>query len=156
MTGFTCRELDIFIKFEIHVIETLSRLRQTGARDESGGMLFTNKVDTNHVIVKAASRPTTNDIRTRNGFIHDKKSSQMLISKFYSEGLHYIGDWHSHAQINPIPSTKDFATINSVYQKSTHNLNYFLMLITSNDEDFSKSYLGLTDGKSLFKCEPDL
>ncbi|WP_412970865.1 Mov34/MPN/PAD-1 family protein [Glaciecola sp. MF2-115] len=132
----------------------LSKYRQTGCKKESGGLLFSNKLDSNNIFIDMATPPTRQDIRTVNRFKHNKLTSQKLINECFLKGLYYIGDWHSHSQLNPQPSCKDIKTINNIYQSSQHHLNYIIMLIISKDKDFSKSYIGLTDGKKLVQCIP--
>lgn len=44
-------------------------------------------------------------------------------------GLDYVGDWHTHPEDVPTPSSDDLLSIAEVVRRSTHHLPGFLLLI---------------------------
>jgi integrative and conjugative element protein (TIGR02256 family) len=123
----------------------LLKYKQSLGRHEAGGMLFGSFAGSK-VIVEDISTPSLMDKRSPNGYIWHKESANKTIKQFSRNGLHYLGDWHSHPQCNPIPSLSDTHSIRSTFNKSIHELNYFILFILSN-EDIKKSYIALCDGK---------
>lgn len=51
----------------------------------------------------------------------------------HREGLHFIGDWHTHPEPTPTPSGSDVRSIRDAVVKSKHHLNGFLMIIVGTD-----------------------
>ena len=76
-----------------------------------------------------ATGPRKQDRRRRLGFWPDRASEQREIHAYHSQGLDYLGDWHTHPEEEPSPSPKDFASIESIVQESTHHLTGFLLCI---------------------------
>lgn len=47
----------------------------------------------------------------------------------FQRGYIYVGDWHSHPEPVPSPSSLDWKTHESLVQKSTYELNGLLLVI---------------------------
>lgn len=95
---------------------------------EAGGQLFASINNDRWVIAKATGpRPT--DFRSRFAFRPDRKAENTEILALFQEGLHYVGDWHTHPQDVPSPSHTDICNITETVQASEHSLPGFLMAI---------------------------
>ena len=95
---------------------------------EAGGQLFASIKNKRWTIAKATGpRPT--DLRSRFSFRPDRKAEKAEILSFFQEGLHYVGDWHTHPQDVPSPSNTDMCNITDTVQASEHSLPGFLMII---------------------------
>jgi len=81
------------------------------------------------IVVEEATGLRANDRRTSISFIPDRKAEQAEINNRHHEGMHYIGDWHTHREDMPHPSTTDFASIGECVLRSMHDLNGFLLVI---------------------------
>lgn len=156
MISFISKECDIQIRLSSKSLATLNKFRQTGLKKEAGGLLFAKELESNIVEIEYVSIPSKFDWRSRFGFRPDKRIAQNLINDNFNQGLYYVGDWHSHPQVCPIPSDKDVKTIKDIYCKSTHNLNYLIMVILSSTKDFSNSYVALTNGEDIYRCTKKL
>jgi integrative and conjugative element protein (TIGR02256 family) len=51
----------------------------------------------------------------------------------HSLGLNFIGDWHTHPERVPNPSTSDIRSIREAVTRSTHHLNGFVLLIAGTE-----------------------
>jgi integrative and conjugative element protein (TIGR02256 family) len=51
----------------------------------------------------------------------------------HSLGLNFIGDWHTHPERVPSPSTSDIRSIREAVTRSTHHLNGFVLLIAGTE-----------------------
>lgn len=95
---------------------------------ESGGQLFA-RISGTRIVVEEATGPRRTDKRSRTSYIPDRKAEQREIDARSSKGLHYVGDWHTHPEAIPRPSSTDIVSIAELVQKSTHMLNGFLLVI---------------------------
>ena len=151
MIKFESKEQDLVITFPTQVIASLQKHRQTGNMNESGGMLFTNDLESSDVLVSYASMPTASDKRGKWFFKSNTKSTQSIIRKQFKKGHHYIGDWHSHSEKNPYPSPKDKRTFKQVFSESEHQLRFMAMLILGSEKEFSNSYVSLIDKDNIYR-----
>lgn len=149
---FFCERLNLTIEFTELSVNVLQKYRQTFCRKESGGMLFCEALDDDVIRVSCVSEPDKKDIRSFFFFKHNDRAAQSKIDFFHQQGLHYVGDWHTHPQLVPTPSQQDIDSIKSIYNNSKHHLQYMILLIVSSDISFGSSYLIFTDGRSIFPC----
>lgn len=100
-----------FVYFSQSVLDVFERHIQSDLATEAGGILL-GYVRGKHIEVLEASEPTHQDRRLRYFFermIHGHKS--LADRRWYeSNGLvRYIGEWHTHPQEVPIPSSIDIS-----------------------------------------------
>jgi integrative and conjugative element protein (TIGR02256 family) len=62
-------------------------------------------------------------------------------------GLHFIGDWHTHPERIPTPSTSDVRSIREAVARSKHHLNGFVMLIAGTEPFPFGLFVSLYDSK---------
>lgn len=152
MVRFKSEEKGLIVTFPSDVVTDLQKYRQSAGMKEAGGMLFTNDLENNEVIVNYVSLPTYLDKRGRWFFKPNPKSSQSIIQKQFKKGSHYIGDWHSHSEKYPSPSPKDKRTFRQVFVKSDHELRFMIMLILSANNLFSDSFVALVKDDNIYNC----
>lgn len=147
---FTSLSLDgLSVHFTEKAIYQLHRYKQTGNKDEAGGFLF-GETSSGVVIIKSVSTPSKADRRSRFGFSWNKCEANKTIQENFKNGLHYLGDWHTHPCSVPTPSLSDIQSIRSTFLNSRHQLNYFIMLILGT-KGIEESYVALTDGKKEYR-----
>ena len=95
---------------------------------EAGGQLFAT-FEAGDIIIRHATGPRSTDKRGRHHYRPDRQSERLEIVDYFGRGLHFIGDWHTHAQFHPTPSDSDLSSIRESVQRSDHQLNGFLLLI---------------------------
>lgn len=119
----------ITLRFEESVIACFERHRQIKPSDpEAGGQLFARYSD-GEVLVCKATGPKEDDKRGRFFFLPNRRSERAEIIKNHEDGLHFIGDWHTHPEVIPNPSGEDLKSIKNCYRQSKHSLKYFVMVI---------------------------
>jgi len=117
------------------VLETLNRHRQLeNLSHEAGGQLFA-RFEADRMRILRATEPTPKSRRGRTYFWPSRREEQLEIESLYAEGLHYVGDWHSHPEPHPEPSSDDIEKIKGIHAKSKHDLNCILMLIVGTHKD---------------------
>jgi integrative and conjugative element protein (TIGR02256 family) len=124
------------------VLERIIKYMQTGDRPESGGLLFA-EFKLPKIFVKDISIPNKTDCQSRFGFKPDLIRQQKIINSNFKKGLHYIGEWHTHPENKPMPSTVDIMSMKETFIKSKHELNYFLLIIVGNKVSEDMFWIGL-------------
>ncbi len=116
------------------VVETMLRHRQVGPKDkEAGGQLFARFEGKDTIIVEA-TEPKISDNRKRYWFEPNKWLQRQEIKAKHKCGEHFVGDWHTHPQPIPSPSSDDLHSIAECYRESRHELKAFLMVIVGTTE----------------------
>lgn len=92
--------------------EHLLAHRQLDARaTEAGGILLGRLIaGTADIVIDYAKGPTERDRRTRSSFFRARKPAQAAIDTAWTgtnHTLNYLGEWHTHPQDEPEPSTVD-------------------------------------------------
>ena len=103
------------------------------------------------IIVKEATLPHELDNRSRYGFFPCKEVQQKIILKRFSSGLHFIGEWHTHPEEFPNPSSIDIFSMSDSFNKSKHELNYFVMVIVGSNAGDISLCVSLHNGSEFIK-----
>ncbi|HEY1216513.1 MAG TPA: Mov34/MPN/PAD-1 family protein [Bryobacteraceae bacterium] len=123
----------VTVKLEAHVLAHLARHRQKSClRKEAGGQLFA-RISRQEWAVVTATGPRKSDWRSRFGYRPNRIAENEEIERLFSEGLHFVGDWHTHPQKVPRPSDTDFDSMDDTVAKSVHDLPGFLLLIVGTE-----------------------
>jgi integrative and conjugative element protein (TIGR02256 family) len=138
------------IQFEEKVLEIFSSYQQKNIWDkESGGQLFC-RVSASKIIVVEATKPDFKSHRSRFSFGANRDKEQSHINKFFKKGFHYIGDWHTHPENLPLPSSIDLSEIRSIFTQSNHNLSAMLLVIVGREIFPDGIWGGLLDKVSMY------
>lgn len=102
------------VKIAPPALATMLSFRQTTATaKEAGGILLGRYIiDCQDVVVDEATTPTRSDRRARFTFHRDATPHQRIIDERWhaSQGrFHYLGEWHTHPETSPTPSSVDLA-----------------------------------------------
>ena len=94
------------------VIKKLSTFKQLESKStEAGGVILGRVIkETNHLIIDELTIPSHYDVRGRFYFKRDKNSHQKTVDIRWLESdktENYFGEWHTHAEDNPTPSSVD-------------------------------------------------
>lgn len=136
------------------VLRHFERHRQTHLwHREAGGQLFA-RLDATHIMIEKATGPRRTDHRTRNSYIPNRRAEQAEICEQHSAGLHYVGDWHTHPELDPRPSQQDLASMGNCFMKSKHALNGFVLVIVGNGTPL-RLHVSLHDGLGSYELLPN-
>ncbi|HEY1927431.1 MAG TPA: Mov34/MPN/PAD-1 family protein [Caulobacteraceae bacterium] len=120
---------------------------------EAGGQLFA-RLDGRDVVVVEATGPRPGDRRGRSYYRPDKTAEQAEIDARHPEGLHFVGDWHTHPQAYPEPSGSDLASIADAVRRSRHDLNGFVLLIVGTLDPPEGLHVSVHDGVAGYRLSP--
>ena len=118
------------VEFTVDVLEYFSRYQQKCVKaKEAGGQLFWKLAAQGHRQLVLVTGPRKCDKRTRTSYKSDWRAEQREIDKLYKKELHWLGDWHTHPELIPKPSTVDIQTIKEVYSKTQYRGPGILMVV---------------------------
>src|SRR5689334_6509783 len=86
---------------------------------EAGGQLFA-RLEEKRIIVTEATGPRRSDRRSRCSYEPDRTAEQREIDERFREGIHFVGDWHTHPEDLPQPSDRDETSIAETVARSCH------------------------------------
>jgi integrative and conjugative element protein (TIGR02256 family) len=135
-------------------LETFSKYRQTRGEPEGGGLLFA-QFEFPTVRISIVTAPHRTDGRWKTMFIPNRILQRRAIKGQFKKGDHFVGEWHTHPEPNPTPSGLDLASMRDAFVKSSHELNYFIMVIVGNRLDRLVLWVSAHDG-SHFERLPEL
>ncbi|MBU9628399.1 Mov34/MPN/PAD-1 family protein [Burkholderia multivorans] len=136
------------------VLDTLYRNRQLkSTSSEAGGQLFA-RFDTDTMVIVRATEPTARSRRGRTFFCPSRPDEQKEIKALFAEGLHYVGDWHSHPEPFPEPSSADITKMEGIYSESQHELNCMMILIVGTSEAAAGIWLGSISDHGVQPARP--
>lgn len=123
-------------------------------QSEAGGQLFA-RIERAEIRVEEATGPRRTDRRTRMTYHADRAEEQHEIDTRYPQGLHYVGDWHTHPTAHPEPSLRDLTTISETVCRSSHSLNAFVLIIVGTDCASTSLCVLLHDGRNQLRLHPE-
>ena len=62
-------------------------------------------------------------------FRPNRRAEQKEIAIRHARELHFVGDWHTHAEAEPTPSLRDTQSMRELVANSHHMLNGFVLVI---------------------------
>lgn len=93
-----------------NVIEKLQSYRQLSPVSlEAAGVLIGERRE-NHIVIHAISEPGPCDIRSRFSVVRKSRHHQELVNELHrasSGTMNYLGEWHTHPERFPTPSSTD-------------------------------------------------
>lgn len=138
------------------VLARIAKHQQFRPRDtEAGGQLFGRLLE-NRITVEIATGPRPTDIRRRHFYQPDRIAEQAEIDQYHGKGMLFLGDWHTHPEYLPVPSTQDRQSILETFKKSTHHLNGFLLVIAGTQELPSGLYVAIHNDSEAYRLLPKM
>ena len=128
------------------VIDHLKLHSQSRPRSrEAGGQLFA-RFEGNTIRIERATGPRPSDRRSLMTFVPNRWAERREIKRLFKEGLHYVGDWHTHPESSPKPSKTDIDSFKEMFRKSRHRLASFVIVISGTVAPPEGLFVGLCDG----------
>lgn len=122
------------VQFSDRALTQLASNRQMKPyQSETGGQLFA-RFESGNAVIELATGPHKGSKAGRFWFRGNRKREKAEIKAMFKKGFHYVGDWHSHPEPIPSPSSQDWNTHKSLVAKSKYELNGLLMVILGQRE----------------------
>lgn len=144
------------VSFASAALARLALHRQIrGTATEAGGQLFA-RFSENTIAIEKATGPRRTDRRSIWSFFPDRLAERREIKTLFKQGLHFVGDWHTHPQARPSPSGTDIESIRDMFQQSRHELSDFLMVIVGTAPAPHGLYVALVNSERVLALQPEL
>jgi integrative and conjugative element protein (TIGR02256 family) len=134
------------------VIKTFEKYEQKEGRHEAGGILL-GYVAKDYVVITDATTPNRFDLKTFFSFIRAKIPAQLRIDKAWkkSSGTKiYLGEWHTHSELNPTPSSEDRQMISKTLQETSMEIDFLYLMIVGLKGTY---WLGRQTGEGLVRLD---
>ena len=139
------------LSIALPVLRHVGRYRQsTPWATEAGGQLF-GVLNTGQICVTEASGPYAGDERSRYRYRSNPAAAQQSIEDQYKVGLLYLGEWHTHAEDNPIASSLDSDAMRRLITNSRLNSNALLMMIVGRQPGAAGLGMWSISSRSIFQ-----
>lgn len=106
---------------------------------ESGGVIL-GRVADKRVLIERLSIPTELDRCSRTNFERHRLSAQIVINHEFANShgqTIYLGEWHTHPEDDPHPSSTDIRMIKDQFNKNMINDDFLILLIKGRKKLFS-------------------
>lgn len=141
-----------YVKITEDVLKIINSYKQFDKNtNEAGGVLVGRFIsNSKNVVIDYVSIPMKGDIRRRRFFNRKRKEHQEFVDKYWNEGegtFNYIGEWHTHPESIPRPSTIDKSEWKRILKEAKYNSDYLLFCIVGLDS--IKLWQGITSSMEL-------
>ena len=117
--------------------------------DEIGGVLTGSITSENRLRISNVSEPCPIlNLSNRCACIRDASRANKFIQEDFERSDHtriYLGEWHTHPENDPHPSSVDIESIIEIYNKSDIVIDGDVLVIVG----LKSNYYGFYDGKSM-------
>lgn len=121
------------------------------AKTEAGGILL-GRVYRDEVTIERVTTPSRRDKAARFWFNRDVPSAQERVTAAWQESggiLIYLGEWHTHPESQPTPSSTDRALIANMLRDSKMEIDYLFLVINGTDG----RWVGMQTHKGLVQLQ---
>ena len=128
-------------------MRSTNSVKSTTAPRKQGGVLLGRLiVNTEDVVVDEITKPGPDDIRGRYRFKRSSNSAQPRVVSAWRESTGtkiYLGDWHSHPEDHPSPSSVDRRDWNRVVKRAVYEQDFLLFAIVG------RRSIGVWEGRRI-------
>lgn len=130
------------------VLLTLQAVQEAKPATEIGGQLFGFHIG-DRVVVSHATITWRGAQRGPTHFRPHPEEEQREIDHLAEVGLGYLGDWHSHPEPEPYPSSTDKQSIQETFRQSLHRLDSMLLVIVGNRVAANGIFVAVADERGI-------
>lgn len=123
---------DHLVVLHDNALQVLARFTQHKFHQPEAGGIIIGQYIGNEIHVLRLSTPTELDKATRTTFERSRVAGQIVVNfEFYNSGgqMAYLGEWHTHPEKHPTPSTTDKQMIRQQFEQGQGQRDFLLLLI---------------------------
>ena len=113
-------------------MQTLLEFRQAKGANEAGGILIGREYASGSIVIEEASAPSLSDKAGPTWFDRSQSAAQQIVDERWQRSngeLIYIGEWHSHPEDVPRPSSRDRKMINNMLCETSMEIDFLILII---------------------------
>lgn len=118
------------------------------------GIIMGAQIGDNHYRISKISPPCVKS-HTHYGCERDAAMANLFIREDYELSEHtrfYIGEWHTHPENIPTPSTLDYNSIEDIFQTASLVVPFLLMIIVGTET----LHISVFNGEKNIKIDPEI
>ena len=119
------------VRISSSVTKTFKKYEQRKGKLESGGILL-GHVYSDYDYITKVTVPNEYDSSEHNCFNRSRIPAQAEINRVWKKSygsLIYLGEWHSHRDIHPTPSTTDVEMIKTAFNETEMEIAFLYLII---------------------------
>jgi len=131
-----------------NVKEKFEKYRNCLPKKESGGILLGRICLNDFIVIEDITEPSLKDKAGLLFFKRDKKTAQQVINERWesSQGeIIYLGEWHTHNERFPTPSSVDRKMIKDLLLESKMEIDFLITIIIG----MKSNFVGIQTSKGL-------
>src|SRR5262245_57673288 len=136
----------LILEFSQTVALTFNSYRQITDRKEAGGILIGRVWPDSRVLIEVATIPNSHDEAGRYYFNRSVEAAQQIINRVWEESRGeqiYLGEWHSHPEVDPWPSSLDRQMIRTMLRGTQMEIKFLILVVVG----VHKNWVGLENGR---------
>jgi integrative and conjugative element protein (TIGR02256 family) len=121
---------DSMLLIEDEVLNELNPYRQTDPYSCEGAGVLLGYRRADHIHIVQATLPGADDVRSRFSFRRRDRSHQHIATREWQasgETKDYVGEWHTHPEGRPAPSSVDLSEWRALCQKRQEPLIFLIL-----------------------------
>jgi integrative and conjugative element protein (TIGR02256 family) len=144
-------DINSILEFAPNVIDIFEKHKQHAGRNEAGGILL-GRCYRNKIVIENATSPSKKDKAGPTFFDRNRKRAQLIVNDEWevNDGERiYLGEWHTHSELHPIPSKIDKDMIYNMLKRTKMEID-FLFTVIVGTLDY---WVGIQKGKRLTRLK---
>jgi integrative and conjugative element protein (TIGR02256 family) len=133
-------------------LDILERFTQHSRKAPESGGIMLGKLINDEINILKLSVPTLLDKSSRTNFERSKTGAQIILDyEFHNSNgqLTYIGEWHTHPEKFPSPSSTDLHMLKDQFKFNKLQTNFLLLLIKGT----GGIYIRVVDINGYYECK---
>lgn len=133
-------------------LDILEKFTQYSKKAPESGGIVVGKLINDQINIFKLSVPTSFDKASRTNFERSKIGAQIILDyEFYNSNgqLTYLGEWHTHPEEFPTPSSTDLNMLKDQFKNNKLNIDFLLLLIKGT----KGLYIRLIDAKGNYEIK---
>ena len=134
-------------------LKVFNRHVQANGHNESGGILL-GSIYEDCVEILDAKTPNQYDTAGPMFFIRSRIGAQPKVNVAWKKSkgtLIYLGEWHTHSEVNPVPSKADKEMIKKAFIQTSMEIQFLFLIIVGQKQTF---WVGRQDKHGLNELRP--
>ncbi len=143
---------DKILKISEKVIRIFDEYEQKEGCREAGGILLGNVAE-DYVEITDVTVPNRFDLKSFFSFVRARIPAQLRINKAWKKSSGttiYLGEWHTHREVNPTPSLDDRQMIAKACKETRMEIEFLYLIIVGLNGTY---WVGKETGKGLTKVD---
>lgn len=149
---YSCNEIGLFIEISDELVKRLCALASEHYPVEYGGLFVGRYVDRNKIVIVEETVLPKKFESTAVSFERDVMGLKKTLLKFFNKkpSLFYVGEWHTHPNGKPTPSSTDVSALKKIANHSEVLIkNPILLIIGIEEEVYNLEFYVLFKDKVL-------